>query len=164
MELRSGLRLGFTDISSPLDPTTDQSADPPSEILRWVAAIVRFVFFALLAPSLLDLVVSPNARRRVLIQVLSLLLASYLVLRGFLLHCGPRFPRFLPHRAPAQLGKRLRPSLKVDSHRAGSWLGSAASSHLAFWRRVIGFCASTRRTELSAKSPASEEGSEGPRP
>jgi hypothetical protein len=78
---RSGLRPGFTDLSSPLDPALDQISDPPSEIFRWLAAIVRFVFFALLPPSLLYLIVSPSARRRVLFQVFSLLLVSYLVLR-----------------------------------------------------------------------------------
>ncbi len=80
VEPRSGLRLGLTHLGSPLDPALDQTADPPSALFRWLAEIVRFAFFALLPPSLLYLIVSPSARRRVLTQVLSLVLVSYLVL------------------------------------------------------------------------------------
>ena len=80
VERRSGLRLEFGDLTSPFDPALVQRTDSTSAIFRWLAAIARFVFFALLPPSVLYLIVSPSARRRVLIQVLSLLLVSYLVL------------------------------------------------------------------------------------
>ncbi|MGH2621979.1 MAG: DUF4129 domain-containing protein [Anaerolineales bacterium] len=80
IELRSGLRLPIGLPSGPLDPSLGQSSDPPAAILHWIALIARFVFFVLLPPSLLYLIVSPSARRRVLFQVLSLLFVSYLVL------------------------------------------------------------------------------------
>jgi len=78
--LRSGLRLPFASLTGPLESGLGQRTDPPAAILQWLALIARFVFFILLPPSLLYLIVSPTARRRVLFQVLSLLLVSYLVL------------------------------------------------------------------------------------
>jgi len=80
MELRSGLRLPFGSFPGPPDPGLAQRSDSPAAILHWLGLIARFVFFILLPPSLLYLIVSPSARRRVLFQVLSLLLVSYLVL------------------------------------------------------------------------------------
>ena len=80
LALRSGVRLSLVGLTAPLNPALSLRTDPPSAILHWIALIARFVFFVLLPPSLLYLIVSPSARRRVLFQVLSLLLVSYLVL------------------------------------------------------------------------------------
>ena len=80
LQLRSGLRLPTGLLAGPFDPGLGRGTDPPSAILHWLALIARFVFFVLLPPSLLYLLVSPNARKRVLYQVFSLVLVSYLVL------------------------------------------------------------------------------------
>jgi len=80
IELRGGLRLPLASLTGPLDPSLGQRTDPPSAILHWIVLIARFAFFVLLPPSFLYLIVSPGARRRVLFQVISLLLVSYLVL------------------------------------------------------------------------------------
>ena len=146
VELRSGLRLGFTDLSSPLDPTTDQSIDPPSEILRWLAAIVRFVFFALLPPSLLYLVVSPNARRRVLIQVLSLLLVSYLVLR---ISPSLRAAVPAPHspQGPGAAGQAA--ATVLEGGLPPRWLVAGISSFIAVGLLAAGYWVVRRASKVS---------------
>jgi predicted small integral membrane protein len=146
VEPRSGLRPGFTALSSALDPALDQTSDPPSSIFRWLAAIVRFVFFALLPPSLLYLVVSPNARRRVLIQVLSLLLVSYLVLR---ISPSLRAAVPAPHspQGPGAAGQAA--ATVLEGGLPPRWLVAGVSSFIALGLLAAGYWVVRRARKVS---------------
>ncbi len=146
VELRSGLRVGFTNLSSALDPALDPSTDPASAIFRWLAAIVRFVFFALLPPSLLYLIVSPSARRRVLFQVLSLLLVTYLVLRISPSLRGPASA--LPPLPAAGAGEQAAAPV-LDAVLPPRWLVVGVSSFIALALLAAGYWMVRRTRKVS---------------